>query len=70
MQYVRQKSSLSFDEDGTEIKSLTFSKGSNKAIGPAIEGETMKIQLNQPFLYVVYDSNDLPLYMGKVDQPN
>ncbi len=70
LQYVRQKSSLSFDEDGTEIKSLTFSKGSNKAIGPAIEGETMKIQLNQPFLYVVYDSNDLPLYMGKVDQPN
>lgn len=70
LQYVRQKSSLSFDEDGTEIKSLTFSKGSNKAISPAIEGETMKIQLNQPFLYVVYDSNDLPLNMGKVDQPN
>ena len=27
---------------------------------------TLEVKLNSPFIYVVYDVNDLPLYIGNV----
>ncbi len=69
LEYVRQKNRISFDEDGTKIESLTFSMGGMKSTS-VIDEETIEIKLNQPFVYIIYDSNDLPIYIGKVDQAN
>jgi len=70
---IKQKNKISFSEDGTIIKSTTYVQlGGAKSAAPHKDGETIDtydIKLNQPFIYVVYDKNDLPLYVGHVDMP-
>ena len=71
---VKQKNKISFSEDGTIIKTTTYAKvGKNTSAGPhrdeGVSIETYDIKLDQPFIYVVYDKNDLPLYVGHVDMP-
>ncbi len=63
---IKQKNKVTFNEDGTIIKSTTFAQiGGFKSAAPA----TYDVKLDQPFIYVVYDKNDLPLYVGHVDMP-
>jgi len=69
---VKQKNKISFSEDGTIIKTTTYAKvGGKTSAGPhrdeGVSIETYDIKLDQPFIYVVYDKNDLPLYVGHVD---
>ena len=70
---IKQKNKISFSEDGTIIKSTTYVQlGGAKSAAPHKDGETIDtydIKLDQPFIYVVYDKNDLPLYVGHVDMP-
>ena len=71
---VKQKNKISFGEDGTIIKTTTYAQisGAKSADPHREEGvsiETYDIKLDQPFIYVVYDKNDLPLYVGHVDMP-
>ena len=63
LDFIKQKNQVSFSEDGTIIRSLTFGLMKNGSAGP-IGGDTYKVVLNQPFIYVIYDSQDLPLYIG------
>jgi len=65
IKYTKQKNRISFDEDGTTVESLTFSS-SAKATMPGVD--TYFVTLNQPFIYIIYDENDLPLYVGWVNQ--
>ncbi len=59
---LKQKNKISFTEDGTTIKSVTMGAGAkNTSI------LTYEIRLNQPFIYVIYDRNNLPLYIGHFD---
>lgn len=62
---IIQKNSISFNEEGTEAKTITISVGATSAA--PFDGDTYKIQLNQPFIYVIRDKNDLPLYIGNVN---
>ncbi len=67
---VKQKNKVSFSEDGTVIKSTTYaSVGGNTSVGPGMIRRTYDVNLNQPFMYVIYDVNGLPLYVGHVDMP-
>lgn len=64
---VFQKNKVSFNEDGTTIKSVNVSTGMNATAPAPLESITYK--LNQPFIYVIYDINNIPLYIGQVDNP-
>lgn len=63
----RQKNHINFTEDGTKITSLTWSIGMAGSPAP-MEGD-ISVQLNQPFIYIIYDDNGLPLYAGSVTNP-
>lgn len=63
---IFQKNEISFTESGTTIKSVNFSLGAGAA-GPGEELDTYIVKLNQPFVYVIYDDNNMPLFIGNVD---
>lgn len=63
----KQKNKIEFSEDGTTFSSLTWS---GLGAGAAEPNEAnLNVQLNQPFIYIIYDDNDLPLYVGNVVDP-
>ena len=64
---TKQKTSVSFDEDGTVVKSITFSIGNGTDSYHPSNG--YEVTLNQPFVYVIKDSNGLPLVLGTVNNP-
>ena len=64
---VFSKSKVLFNEDGTTIKNVSVSMGANASSSAPLESITYK--LNQPFIYVIYDNNDIPIYLGQVDNP-
>ncbi|MBP5242679.1 MAG: hypothetical protein J6Z36_03210 [Clostridia bacterium] len=68
LKFVKQKNKVAFSEDGTTIKSVTMSAEMPTSVGP-MEIITVDVNLNKPFIYVIYDSNDLPIYVGHLDKP-
>ena len=68
LNYSKQKTSISFSEDGTVVKSLTMTMGAaGKAAEPHRDG--YKIELNQPFVCCIRDRSGLPLILGAVTNP-
>ena len=67
VKFTKQKTSVSFDEDGTVVKSITFSVAHGTDAMPISNG--FEIVLNQPFVYTITDSNGLPLVLGTVNNP-
>ena len=68
LEKIEQTSNIEFNENGTIAKSLTFvAFGAAGAAAPAETG--LIVELNQPFVYVIRDPNDLPLYIGSVVNP-
>ena len=53
------------------MKSVTVS-GMNKSEGArmTVYLDTIDIKLDRPFIYVIYDRNNTPIYMGNLDNPN
>lgn len=68
---VKQKNKITFSEDGTIVKSVTVS-GMAKSTGArfTVYLDTIDIKLDRPFIYVIYDRNNTPIYMGNLDNPN
>ena len=66
LQLVKQKNEITFSEDGTMIKSVSYGAG-NKAES-TLDGYNIK--LNKPFIYIIYDVNDVPIYVGNMVNPN
>ena len=67
IQETKQKNHIFWDESGTTAKTITWSGIGAGAAAPTITG--LAFDLDSPFLYVIRDRNDLPLYMGRVDRP-
>jgi len=65
--YTKQKTSVAFDEDGTVVKSIVMSAAAGAAKAPMNKGYDVK--LNQPFVYCIKDSNNLPLILGSIINP-
>jgi hypothetical protein len=65
LDFSKQKNAISFKEDGTEIVSVTVTSGYGATSAAPVYG-TYRVNLNQPFVYCIYDSNGLPIYMGNV----
>lgn len=64
---TKQKTSVSFDEDGTVVKSITFSIAAGTSTAP--HGNGYDVVLNQPFVYCIKDRDGLPLVLGAVNNP-
>jgi len=64
---TKQKTSVSFDEDGTVVKTVTFSVGNGGV--SARPGNGYEVTLNQPFVYTIKDRDGLPLVLGAVNNP-
>ncbi len=62
--FIKQFNEVDFNENGTIIKTVTYGK-TNGASAPD-KTEYYEIMLNHPFIYVIYDSNNVPLYVGNV----
>lgn len=62
---VQQKNKIVLNEDGTVVKSLTMAYGDKATSLPPTD--TYSICLNKPFIYVIYDQNQLPVYIGNID---
>ena len=65
---LKQKNEVEFNEDGSIIKSITT--------GMAKAGDSMfrtdhvlEVKLNQPFIYIIRDINDAPIFVGHIDNP-
>jgi serine protease inhibitor len=67
--YVKQRNIVSFTEEGTTIKTGSVFAGFG-AGSAAHESYGYDVKLNQPFVYVIRDSNNLPLYVGQFVSPN
>jgi serine protease inhibitor len=66
IQKTKQKTTVSFDEDGTIVKTVTFSFG---AAGTSTAPGGSQVDLNQPFVYCIKDRSGLPLVLGAVNDP-
>jgi len=61
---VFQKNEIEFNEDGTIAKTVTVSSmAADSSVMPIIT-DTYEIKLNSSFIYIIEDSNNLPLYVG------
>ena len=68
LNYTKQKTNVSFDEDGTIVKSITISLGAT-ATSAAESHDGYHVELNQPFVYCIRDPMGLPLIVGSVLNP-
>lgn len=66
LSYTKQKTVVSFDEDGSVVKSVTMSMA-NAGKNSAERG--YHVTLNQPFVYCIKDTQGLPLVIGSVIDP-
>ncbi len=60
---AKQINHISFREDGTTATSLSFFSMAAGAPAPA-ETDLWKVELNQPYVYVIRDGRGVPLYIG------
>ena len=68
IQKIKQKNEVEFNEDGSVVRSLTLgSLGAGSAAYAA--NDTLEVELNQPFIYIIRDINDTPIFVGHVDNP-
>lgn len=68
LEYVKQNNRVSFSESGTIVKSVSFASAGKPTSPSIIDDENaVQIYLNRPYIYVIYDHNNLPLYIGNVD---
>ena len=70
LQKIKQKNEVEFNEDGSTIKSITMASLGAGSAGPmGNDLDTLDVELNQPFIYVIEDKNDIPIFLGHVNRP-
>ena len=69
LQTLKQRNQVEFNEDGTVVKSVTMAAVGGKNGGPWREVDTLDVKLNQPFIYIIKDANNTPIFVGHIDNP-
>ena len=69
IQDIKQKSEVEFNEDGTVVKTVAWASFLAAGAMPKREYDTIDVELNQPFIYIIRDVNDTPIFVGHVDNP-
>ena len=71
LQQVKQRNEVEFNEDGSVVKSVSMAVvGGVATAAPNEPTGTLEVDLNQPFIYIIKDVNDTPVFVGHVDNPN
>ena len=65
---VYQKNIIELNEDGTTIKSMIFASSFPKAL--LAEPNKFEIKLDKPFIYIIKDKSNLPIFIGYINDPN
>ena len=65
---LKQKNEVEFNEDGSVIRSITVPIIAATSTAP-IETDVIEVKLEQPFIYIIRDINDTPIFVGHVDNP-
>lgn len=68
LQTLKQRNQVEFNEDGTIVKSVTMAAAGGKG-GSWKEVDTLDVKLNQPFIYIIRDANNTPIFVGHIDNP-
>ena len=68
LQQMKQRNEVEFNEDGSIVKSLSLS-GLGAGSAAPMKNNTLDVELNQPFIYIIRDINDTPIFVGHVDNP-
>ncbi len=66
--FLKQYNQIDFNETGTLVKTVTYA-GVDGSAG-VDEYSYYNIKLDRPFIYVIYDNNNIPLYVGNVTNIN
>ena len=70
LQKIKQRNEVEFNEDGTIVKSVAMAGiGGATAVAP-MERDTLDVKLDQPFIYIIRDINNVPIFVGHMDNPN
>ena len=69
LQTVKQKNEVTFNEDGTVVKSVTMGAAGAMSAEPRRD-DTIDVTLNQPFIYIIKDINNTPIFVGHLDNPS
>lgn len=69
IQKIKQKNEVEFNEDGSIVKSITMASFGASGTAAPMENDTLDVKLNQPFIYIIRDINDTPIFVGHVDNP-
>ena len=64
MDEIKQMNKVEFNEDGTVIKSISIGGASAKSAAP---NKTLEVKLDQPFIYIIKNENDIPIHVGHID---
>lgn len=62
---VKQDAGIILNEEGVKAAAST-NIFVNESCGPTIQ---RKVTLNRPFIYIIYDSHNVPLFIGTVNDP-
>ena len=65
---LKQKNEVEFNEDGSVIRSIAVPIIAATSTAP-IETDVIEVKLEQPFIYIIRDINDTPIFVGHVDNP-
>ena len=65
---MKQKNEVEFNEDGTTVKSVSMASMSKGEASPGFF-DSIDVNLNQPFIYIIRDVNDTPIFVGHVNDP-
>ena len=66
MNNIFQKNKIELNEDGTTIKSTSYG---SYAYPLSARPTGLIIKLNQPFVFIIRDKNNLPIYVGYMNKP-
>ena len=68
-QKIKQRNEVEFNEDGSVVKSVTLGGFAGKSAAPNRQMDALDVNLNQPFIYIIRDVNETPIFVGHVDNP-
>ncbi len=64
---IAQKCRIIMDEDGTEAAAVTEIEMDESA--PCFEEQNIELNLDRPYAYVIMSGNNIPLFIGAVENP-
>ena len=67
MKVIKERNEVEFNEDGTTVKSVVM--GTMNGTESVQREESLDVNLDQPFIYIIRDINQTPIFVGHVDNP-